>query len=166
MPFSLHDASAGTFLRMLTNLDGILGKAEAYAGERGFSPDNYIAQRLAPDMRPFSFQIQSATDRAKLYLARVTGTDAPSWPDNEKSFAELRERARKGIDYIQGFQASQLDGLEDKVVTLKLRGSDVDMTALDYLQKNAYPNFYFHVTTAYALLRQAGVPIGKRDFTG
>jgi len=166
MPFSLHDASAGAFLRMLTNLDAIVAKAEANAAERGFNPDNFVGLRLAPDMLPFAFQIQSATDRAKLYLARVTGQDAPSWVDDETTIAELRARLRKAIAYIETYAAAQLDGLEDKRVTLKRGGQDVEMTALDYLMKNVYPNFYFHVATAYALLREAGVPIGKRDFVG
>ena len=117
-------------------------------------------------MLPFAFQIQSATDRAKLYLARVTGQDAPSWVDDETTIAELRARLRKAIAYIETYAAAQLDGLEDKRVTLKRGGQDVEMTALDYLMKNVYPNFYFHVATAYALLREAGVPIGKRDFVG
>jgi hypothetical protein len=166
MPFSLHDAAAGTFSRMLTNLDAILAKAEANAAARGFKPDNFVGLRLAPDMLPFSFQIQSATDRAKLYLARVTEQDAPSWADDETTFAELRARVQKGIAYVGSYAPGQLDGLEDKRVKLKRSGQEVEMTALDYLMKNAYPNFYFHVTTAYALLRQAGVPIGKRDFVG
>ncbi len=166
MPFSLFDASAGAFLRMLTNLDAILAKAEADAATRGFSPDNFVGMRLAPDMNPFAFQIQSATDRSKLYLARVTGQAAPAWADDETTFADLRARLAKGIAYVGSYAPEQLDGLEDRPVALKLRGKEVEMSALDYLLKNAYPNFYFHVTTAYDLLRHAGVPIGKRDFTG
>lgn len=166
MPFSLYDASAGAFTRMLTNLDAIVAKAEANAEARGFNPDNFVGLRLAPDMLPFSFQIQSATDRAKLYLARVTGQEAPVWADDEKTVAELRARLGKGIAYVGSYAPGQIDGLEDKQVTLKRGGREVEMTALDYLMTNVYPNFYFHMTTAYALLREAGVPIGKRDFVG
>lgn len=166
MPISLHAASAGVFVRMLTNLDSIFAKAELYAAERKFSPDNYVGQRLAPDMHPLSFQVQSATDRAKLYLARVTGQTAPSWPDTEKTWAEVRQRLHTGLDYAKSVTATQLDGLEDKLIPLKIRGEEVQWPAVKYLLENAMPNFYFHVTTAYDLLRHAGVPLGKRDFTG
>jgi hypothetical protein len=117
-------------------------------------------------MHPLTFQIQAATDRSKLFVARVTGQQAPVWEDNEKSFADVKARLAKGLEYHKGFKASDLDGLEDKMIPLKIRGEDVQWTAQDYLLKNAMPNFYFHVTTAYDILRHNGVPIGKRDFTG
>jgi hypothetical protein len=151
---------------MLTNLSGLMDKAEAFAGERKFSADNYVGLRLAPDMNPFSFQIQAATDRSKLFLARVAGREAPRWPDDEKTFAELRERLQKGIDYIAGFKEADFAGADDRLVPLKVRGQDVQWSAEKYLFENAYPNFFFHVTTAYNILRHAGVVIGKRDFTG
>jgi hypothetical protein len=166
MPISLYASSAGVFVRMLTNLDAIFTKAEASATERKFNPDHFVQMRLAPDMNNFGFQIQAATDRSKLFVARVIGQPAPVWEDNEKTFAEVHARLRKGLDYHKAIEASQLDGLEEKLIPLKIRGEDVQWTALDYLLKNAMPNFYFHVTTAYDLLRHAGVPIGKRDFTG
>jgi uncharacterized protein len=166
MTISLHASSAGVFVRMLTNLDAIFAKAEAYATERKFSPDNYPGLRLSPDMHPLSFQVQSATDRAKLYLARVSGQTAPSWPDTEKTWAEMRQRLTTGLDYAKAITPAQLDGLEEKLIPLKVRGEDVQWPALKYLLENAMPNFYFHVTTAYDLLRKAGVPLGKRDFTG
>lgn len=166
MSISMYTLSVGVFTRMLTNLQGVLAKAETYAAERKFSPDTYLSMRLAPDMRPFSFQIQSATDRAKLFTARVAGQDAPSWPDDEASWEQIKARLQKGIDYLAAFKPEQLDGSEQKLITLPTRGGDVQVSAEDYLLKNALPNFYFHVTTAYDLLRHAGVPIGKRDFTG
>lgn len=162
----MHTLSVGVFARMLTNLQGILAKAEAYAAERKFNPDNFVSMRLAPDMQPFSFQIQSATDRTKLFVARVAGQDAPHWPDDEKSWEEIKARLQKGIDYLGTFKPEQFDGTEQKLITLKTRHGEQQLTAEDYLLKNAMPNFYFHVTTAYDLLRHAGVPIGKRDFTG
>ncbi len=165
MTTSFYAASAGVFLRMLNNLDGILAKAEANAAERKFNPDNFVPMRLAPDMNPFAFQIQSATDRSKLFVARVTGQTAPSWADDEKTFAEIRARLNKGIDYLASIDASQLDGLDDKLIPLKVRGEEVQWPAQKYLLENAMPNFYFHVTTAYDILRHAGVPVGKRDFT-
>lgn len=166
MSISLYTSSTGVFVRMLTNLEAILVKAEAYAAERKFHPDVYVASRLAPDMNPFSFQIQAATDRSKLFVARVTGQPAPVWDDNEKSFADLKERLRKGLDYHRAVKPADLDGLEDKLIALKIRGEDVQWPALKYLLEGAMPNFYFHVTTAYDILRHNGVPIGKRDFTG
>jgi uncharacterized protein len=166
MSISLYDSSAAVFARMLTNLEAIMGKAEAYAAERKFNPDHYVAMRLAPDMHSFSFQIQSATDRAKFFLARSTGQTPPSWPDTEKTWAEVKQRLRTGLDYVKSFKREDIDGLEDKLITFRFRGEDVQWTALKYLLENITPNFYFHVTTAYDLLRHAGLSIGKRDFTG
>ena len=99
MPMNFSTASAGTFVRMLSNLQAVMGKAEAYADERKFSPDNYVAMRLAPDMLPFSFQIQSSTDRAKLFLSRVSGVAAPTWADTEKTWAEVKARLQTGLDF-------------------------------------------------------------------
>lgn len=166
MSISLHASSADVFVRMLTNLEAMFAKAEAYAAERKFNPDNFVGMRLAPDMHPFSFQIQAATDRSKLFLARVAGVAAPSWPDTEKTWEEIRARLRTGLDFAKSITAAQLDGLEDKMIPLKLRGEDVQVPAVKYLNENALPNFYFHATTAYDILRHAGVPLGKRDFTG
>ena len=166
MSISLFASSSSVFVRMLTNLDAIMSKAEAYAADRKFSPDHYVSMRLAPDMHNLAFQVQAATDRSKLFVARVTGRQAPVWEDNEKTFAEVRSRVQKGLDYHRGIGPADLDGLEDKLVSLKIRGEDVQWPAIKYLLEGAMPNFYFHVTTAYNLLRHAGVPIGKRDFTG
>jgi hypothetical protein len=151
---------------MLTNLQSIMAKAEANATERKFSPDNFVGMRLSPDMHPLSFQIQSATDRSKLFLARVSGVAAPSWPDTEKTWVEVKDRLQTGLDFAKSITAAQLDGLDDKLIPLKIRGEDVQWHAQKYLLENALPNFYFHVTTAYNILRHAGVPVGKRDFTG
>jgi hypothetical protein len=166
MSISLHASSVGVFVRNLTNLTAILDKAEAYATERKFSPDVLVTSRLAPDMNPLSFQIQAVTDRSKLFVARVIGQPAPSWADDETTFAQLKARVAKGLDYHKSIPANALDGLEDKLIPLKIRGEDVQMPALEYLLNNAIPNFYFHYTTAYNILRHNGVPVGKRDFTG
>jgi hypothetical protein len=166
MSTSLHSASVGTFIRMLGNLQAIFAKAEAYAADRKFNPDNFIGLRLAPDMHPLVFQVQSATDRAKLFSARVSGQEAPSWPDSEKNWAELKARLQTGIDYQKTVAADQIDGQEAKIIPLRVHGEAVEWSAERYLLQNALPNFYFHVTTAYDLLRHAGVPLGKRDFTG
>lgn len=166
MSISLHSASVGVFIRMLENLQAVFAKAEAYAAERKFNPDNFVSLRLAPDMHPLTFQVQSATDRAKLFSARVSGQDAPAWPDQEKSWAEVKARIQTGIDYQKGVAAALIDGQEAKIIALRVHGESVEWSADRYLLQNALPNFYFHVTTAYDLLRAAGVPLGKRDFTG
>lgn len=166
MTISLYESSAAVFVRMLTNLDAVFAKAEANAAERKFNPDHFVGMRLAPDMHNLAFQIQAATDRSKLFIARVTGKPAPVWEDNEKTFAEVRARLQTGLNYHKQIAPADLDGLEEKLIPLKVRGEDVQWPALQYLLVNAMPNFYFHVTTAYDLLRHAGVPIGKRDFTG
>ncbi|MEO8756863.1 MAG: DUF1993 domain-containing protein [Devosia sp.] len=166
MPTSFHAASAGVFTRMLTNLQAVFAKAEIYATERKFSPDNFIGLRLAPDMLDLGFQIQAASDRPKLFLARVSGVAAPSWPDTEKTWEELKARLQTGLDFAKSITPAQIDGLDDKLITIKVRGEEVQWPAQKYLLENAMPNFYFHVTTAYDIIRHAGVPVGKRDFTG
>lgn len=166
MTISLYSASVPVFNRMFTQLLHCLDIAEKNATERKIKLEVLVAARLAPDMNPLSFQVQSATDRAKLFLARVTGREAPSWEDNEKTFDDLRARIKKAQDYIATFKPEDLDGLEDKAVPMKIGGADVQMKASDYLFHNLYPNWFFHVTTAYDILRQNGVPVGKRDFVG
>ena len=166
MTISFHTLTVGTFTRMLTNLLRILEKAEANAGERKIGPDVFGASRLAPDMHPLTFQVQSATDRAKFALARITGKAAPSWPDDEKTLEQLRARIQKGLDFLATFSAADVDGSEDKVITIKVGGQDTEVKAQDYILNSVFPNFYFHCTTAYDILRHNGVPVGKRDFTG
>lgn len=166
MTISFHTLTVGTFTRMLTNLLRILEKAEANAAERKIGPEVLASSRLAPDMHPLAFQVQSATDRAKLALARITGREAPAWADDERTLEQLRGRVQKALAYLETFTAADLDGAEDKLVTFKIVGQDMTMTAQDYVLKSVLPNFYFHVTTAYDILRHNGVPVGKRDFTG
>jgi len=166
MTISMYAITVPIFRRMLNNLLGFLDKAEAHAAERKFDVDVLVNSRLAPDMNPLSFQIQSATDRPKLALARITGRTPPSWPDEEKTIADLRARIRLGLDYLDTFSEADLDGTETKEVTLKTRGGDVTAIGADYILGNVQPNFYFHVTTAYNILRHNGVPVGKRDFVG
>jgi uncharacterized protein len=163
---SMYALTVPPFTQMLNNLLRILDKAEANAAERKIPAEVLVSARLAPDMYPLSFQIQSATDRTKFTLARLSGRTAPSWADDEKTFDELRARIRKALDYIAEFQPADVDGTEDKPLTLKVRGEEVTVPAQEHLLLNALPQFYFHVTTAYAILRHNGVPIGKRDYTG
>lgn len=166
MPISFYSISIPVFERMLKNLLGIIEKAEANATERKIKPEVLAGSRLAPDMYPLSFQVQSATDRSKFFVARVTGRDAPSWADEEQTLVELKARINKALDYLGAVKPEDLDGSEDKLVPLKVRGEDVQVKAQDYLLHNVMPNFYFHVTTAYDILRHNGVPVGKRDFVG
>ena len=166
MSISMHSASVPVFVRMLGNLLAWLDKAEAHAAARKFEPNVLLAVRLAPDMLPFVRQIQIACDAAKFGVARLAGVEAPKFEDNEASFAELRERIRKTIDYVQSVPAAQVDGNEDKEVTVPRRDGPMVIKGEPYLRHFVLPNFFFHVTTAYALLRHNGVELGKSDYLG
>lgn len=166
MSISMHKASAPVFLRMLGNLDQLLAKAEENAKQRGFDPNSFVTQRLAPDMRPLSAQIQLASDSAKGAMARLSGGAPPAMPDTETTIAELRIRIANTIDYVKSVPASAVDGSEEKQVVLKLPSGEIPFTGLNFLTGFALPNFFFHVTTAYAILRHSGVPLGKLDFLG
>jgi len=160
MSFGMWEASVPSFVNSLTNMRDWLDKA---AGEKDEA--SLIEARLAPDMRPLPAQYQMASDSAKNALARLTGTDAPSMPDTEKSFAELKERCDRTIDYLKSFEPKSLAGSEAREVVIKFpNGSGYRFTGSEYLAGFALPNFYFHVTTAYAILRSAGVSLGKPDF--
>ena len=160
MAFGLFEASVPVFVNSLTNMRGWLDKAASEKSEA-----ELMDARLAPDMRPLPAQYQMASDTAKNALARLTGTDAPSMPDTEKSFAELKDRCDRTIAYLQGFDASSLSGSDDRQIELKFpNGSGYRFVGAQYLAGFALPNFFFHVTTAYAILRNAGVSLGKPDF--
>lgn len=162
---SMYAVSVGAFTRQLNNLYAQMEKAEAYAAERKFKIDVLVNQRLAPDMLPLAFQIQNATDHAKGAAARLSGRDLPSWPDDEKTFEDLKGRVKKAIDYLATFKPEDIDGTEDKAIVLKRGDQEVTMRGEDYLLGRAQQNFWFHVTTAYNILRHNGVPVGKADFT-
>lgn len=166
MSITMHSASVPVFVRMLDNLGHWLDKAEAHAKARKFDTSVYLNARLAPDMLPFTKQIQIACDAAKFGVARLAGVEAPKFEDNEKDFADLRERIRKTIAYVQSVPASQIDGSEDRDVVVPRRDSSMTMKGEVYLKHFTLPNFFFHVTTAYALLRQNGVELGKMDYLG
>lgn len=166
MSLSLYDMTVPLFERMLTNLLVFLDKAEADAAERKYATDVLVDARLAPDMIPFSGQIMIATDHVKGCVSRLAGQPVPSWPDEEKTFDELRQRVRKAIELLHTVPREALDGSDSRTITLKLGGNDVSMTGLDYVVQRALPNFFFHITTAYDILRHNGVPLGKRDFIG
>lgn len=160
MSFSLYDASVPVFTSMLGDMRAWLDKAAAEKPE-----SELIEARLAPDMKPLPAQYQMASDSAKNALARLRGVDAPSMPDTEASFAELRERCDKTIAFLATADAASLAGAEDRTVELRFpNGMGYHFTGAAYLTGFALPNFFFHVTTAYAILRGAGVTLGKPDF--
>jgi hypothetical protein len=167
MPLSMHSASAPIFVRTLNNMSAWLDKAEQHATEKGFDPDNYLGLRFTPDMLPFVRQIQIATDASKNCLARLAGVEPPKWADDEATFDDLRPRIQKAIDYAGSMSAEQVDGSESREIVLPL-GPDRSMTFTGelFLTGFALPNFFFHATTTYALLRQAGVELGKMDYLG
>ncbi|WP_224243228.1 DUF1993 domain-containing protein [Hyalangium gracile] len=166
MSLSMYQASVPVFIRALNNLSAILDKAAAHAEAKKFNPSVLIQARLAPDMLPLSFQIQTATDHAKGCTARLAGIEIPSFPDTETSFPELKERIAKTVAFLQGVSAAQVDGSEERPVTIKRRDGEMRLLGQPYLLNFVLPNFFFHVTTAYDILRHNGVDIGKRDFIG
>lgn len=166
MSFTIYEASIPPMIRALQNLSQIMDKAAAQANERGIPLDYLVQARLAPDMRPLTFQIQTASDTSKGCAARLAGIDAPSMADTEKSFPELQERIAKTIRFLESVKPEQLANAEDRTVVLKFPSGEMKFTGKDYVTGFALPNFYFHVTTAYAILRNNGITIGKRDFLG
>jgi len=167
MPVSMHAASAPIFVRMLQNMLAWLDKAEAHAAAKKFDAANYLGQRLTVDMLPFPRQIQIASDTAKLALARLAGVEAPKWADEEKTLPELRARIQKAIDYVKSIPAAKLEGSESREIELPVGpGRTMKVNGETMLRGFSLPNFFFHVTMTYALLRQAGVEIGKGDYLG
>ena len=167
MSVSMHSSSVPVFVRMLNNMLAWLDKAQAHAEARKFDTANYLGMRLAPDMLPFTRQVQIATDGVKGCVARLSGQEVPKWDDNEASFDDLRARLRKTIDYVQSVPAAQIDGSEAREIVLPMRSGDpLRFTGESYLKHFVLPNLYFHSSMTYALLRHAGVDLGKRDFLG
>jgi len=162
----IYDQTVPVFLRMMSNLDGLLAKAEADAEARNIDPQVFLQDRLAPDMLPFTRQVQIATDQVKGGLSRLAGLEAPKWPDEEKTFAELHARIDKATQYAEAFEPSQFDGAETRSIELKFPNATLTFNGKEYLLNFVLPNLYFHITTAYLILRHNGVQIGKRDFIG
>lgn len=166
MTLSMYQATVPVFARGLENLASILAKAAAHAEAKKIEPSVFLNARLAPDMFPFSRQVQIASDAAKGCIARLAGIEVPSYPDTETTFPELQERLAKTIAFVKGFTAAQIDGSEERNVTLKMRSGDVTFRGQAYLLNLALPNFFFHLTTAYDILRHNGVEVGKMDYLG
>jgi hypothetical protein len=166
MSLTIYQASVPVFQQILTSLSGILTKAAAHAETKKIDPSVFITARLAPDMFPLSRQVQIATDHAKGACARLAGVEIPSFPDTETTFAELQTRIAKTLDFIKNLKPAQFDGAETREVKLKIGGNELTFTGQKYLFHGAFPNFFFHATTAYDILRHNGVDVGKRDFIG
>jgi hypothetical protein len=166
MTISMYQASAPVFIKMLGNLKAILQKAEAHAQAKKIDESAFLGARLYPDMLPFTSQVHIATDFARGTCARLAGAEPPVIESNEKSFAELISRIDRSVEYMKSQKPEQIDGSEGREIVRKVRGNDVKFMGQNYLLHYALPNFYFHTTMAYALLREGGVEIGKLDFIG
>lgn len=167
MSLSMYQASAPVFLRALHNLRDVLHKGEAHAIDKGYDPAVLLQTRLVPDMLPLVRQVQIATDMAKNGCARLAGVEPLAFPDDETTFAQLYARIDRALDYIEGFGAAQLDGSEARAVSFMTRNTgEMKFDGQSYLLHFVLPNLFFHSTTAYAILREAGVALGKTDFIG
>lgn len=166
MSLSMYQASIPVFIRGLGNLSAILDKAAMHTEAKKIDPSVFINARLAPDMYPLSRQVQIASDVAKGCAARLAGIEVPSYEDNETTFPELQARIAKTVAFMQSVSPSQIDGSAERPITLKLRGREVSLLGQPYLLTFVLPNFYFHLTTTYAILRHNGLEIGKPDFIG
>ncbi|HWK65573.1 MAG TPA: DUF1993 domain-containing protein [Rhizobiaceae bacterium] len=166
MTISMYQASVPVFLGMLKGLSHVLAKGEAYAAEKGMDPQVLIDARLAPDMFPLFKQVQIATDHAKGASSRLAGREVPKFEDTEKTFAELQARIDKTTSLLTTFSAEHIDGSEERTIVIPMRAGERSFSGMAYLLHFAMPNFYFHVTTAYDILRHNGVPLGKTDFFG
>jgi hypothetical protein len=167
MNISMYQASAPRFANILGNLAVILDKAQAHAEAKKIDPAVLMGCRLFPDMFPLVRQVQIASDQVKGCVSRLAGTEPPKFEDNEQSFTELYARIQKTIAHLKSFKPEQLNGSDSKKIELKQRdGSSRHFQGLNYVLDAVYPNFYFHVTTAYDILRHSGVELGKVDFLG
>jgi len=157
----MYQVSIPVLIRGLNNLSAVLQKGAAHVGSEAF-----VEAKLASDMMTLAGQVQRASDSAKACAARLGGIDNPSFPDTEKTFADLQERIKKTVDFLKGVKREQIDGSEEKKIEFKAGPRELKFTGTQYLLGFALPNFYFHVTTAYDILRHKGVAVGKMDYLG
>ena len=162
----MYQASAPRFAAMLRNLSALLDKASAHCEAKKIDPAALTTFRLYPDMFPLTRQVQIACDTAKGAVARLAGAEIPKHEDTEQTFADLKARIAKTVDFIESVKAERIDGTEDKEIVLQMRSGERRFKGMPYLLGFAYPNFYFHITTAYNILRHNGVELGKLDFLG
>jgi hypothetical protein len=166
MPISMYRSTVPVFQRGLKTLKTYLDKAEAFAKEKGIDGADLVAARLSSDMLPFAGQYQRATDSAKLAIARLTASEAPKFEDNEATIAELRARVTKTEAYLAAVVPAALEGTETREITLSPGGNKITFRGDEYVMTFALPNFFFHIATAHAILRNQGVPVGKMDYLG
>lgn len=166
MTLSMYQASVPRFINILGNLSAILDKTQAHVDAKKLDETALTGFRLYPDMLPMARQVMIVTDTAKGLAARLAGVEIPVYEDTEKTLAELKARIAKTVAYLQSFQPAQIDGTEDKEIVIKRGEKETRYTGMQFLLGHALPNFYFHVTTTYAILRHNGVEIGKRDYLG
>jgi uncharacterized protein len=166
MSISMYQAAVPPILQTLTSTSAILDKAAAHCAARKIDPAALLTFRLFPDMFPLSRQVQIMTDQAKGMAARLAGVAVPSYPDTETTFDELKARIAEVSAFVKGFTPAQIDGSEDRAITIKAGGTELNFTGRQYVTGFVFPNFYFHATTTYNILRHCGVELGKRDFLG
>ncbi len=166
MTISMYQASVPRFVNILNNLSGILDKAQAHIDAKKIDVSVLTTYRLFPDMLPMTTQVLIACDAAKGVVARLAGIEIPVYEDNEKTLAELKARIARTVDFIQSVTPAQIDGTEDKDIVTKRGDKETHYKGMQFLLGHALPNFYFHVTTTYNILRHNGIEIGKRDFLG
>ncbi|MFM9862043.1 MAG: DUF1993 family protein [Micropepsaceae bacterium] len=166
MTINAYQATVPAFIQILTSLSTILTKAAAHAEAKKIDPAVFVGARIAPDMFPLARQVQIATDQAKGACARLAAIDIPSFADTETTFPELQARIAKTLDFVKSLKPAQFDGAFERDITLTLAGEKMTWKGGVYLHQFALPNFYFHATAAYTILRHNGVEIGKRDFLG
>ena len=166
MAISMHQVSLPVFIKHLNGLAGCMKKAQALYAEKKYDEATLLSYRFYPDMFSFARQVQAAADHANNCTALLAGVEAPTYEDNEKSLAELIARVETTVSWLNTVKPEQIDGTEGKAVTVKLRDRELNFKGLELLLNRSLPNFYFHATTAYDILRHNGVEIGKRDFMG
>ncbi|MCD6674723.1 MAG: DUF1993 domain-containing protein [Burkholderiaceae bacterium] len=166
MKISMYQASVPRLANVLENLSNILDKAQAHVDAGHADVATLMNYRLAPDMYPFFKQVQIACDKARSVVARLTGMEVPHYPDDEKTFAELKERIARTVAFLRSVPPERIDGTEDDEIVLPVTGKETRYKGMQLLLGHSMPNVYFHAVTAYNILRQNGVPIGKRDFLG
>jgi hypothetical protein len=166
MSISVYDQSVARMSHMLKNLDNMVSKAEAYSESNDIDPSALLHARLFPTMRDFIFQVQVATDVSKGCAARLAGAEIPKWSDDEETFADVHARIGKSLEFLATFTEDQFEGSESRELEVKLGSHTINFTGQSYLLGFVLPNFYFHIATAYNLLRHGGLDLGKRDFIG
>ena len=166
MAVSMYPISVPVFVKHLNGLAGCLKKAQALYAEKKYDEATLVHYRFFPDMFNFARQIQAMSDHAKGCTALLAGMEAPKYEDNEKSLGELIARIEKTVEFLKSVKPAQIDGTDDKAITIKMRDRELNMKGLELLLNRSLPNFYFHATTAYDILRHNGVEVSKRDFMG